>query len=74
MRRHTLSRRLLILSGALFSGALGCVVAFNLIGSKVDEDGVLREPFVLVPISAVLLLGSSASLAGAGVAQLKRRP
>ena len=29
---------------------LACLVAFRLIGSEVDADGVLREPFALIPI------------------------
>lgn len=32
-----------------------CVVSFNLIGSKVLEDGTLQEPFFLIPIGYLLL-------------------
>jgi hypothetical protein len=31
------------------------LAAFWLIGSHVDEDGVLREPFALLPIGLMLL-------------------
>ena len=51
-------------------GALGaaCFLAFALIGSSVDEHGLLHEPFILVPIgwlssfvSGICLLASFAS-------------
>ena len=29
------------------------MLAFNLIGSEVDADGVLQEPFFLIPFSYV---------------------
>lgn len=32
-----------------------CVVSFNLIGSKVLEDGTLQEPFFLIPIAYLFL-------------------
>lgn len=37
---------------ALFFAAAGlaCVVGYNLIGSTVDAQGVLHEPFGLIPI------------------------
>ena len=34
----------------LIAVALGCAVAYELIGSHVDADGWLREPFALIPI------------------------
>jgi len=40
------------------SGAAGfaCWIAFALIGSTVDSQGVLHEPFGLIPIGWLLLL------------------
>jgi hypothetical protein len=35
---------------ALLGLGFACLVAFRLIGSEVDADGVLREPFALIPI------------------------
>ncbi|MFB2863096.1 DUF3955 domain-containing protein [Aeromonas sp. MdU4] len=32
-----------------------CLVAFELIGSTVDENGLLHEPFALIPIGLLLL-------------------
>jgi len=46
----------------LLGAGFACLVAFRIIGSEVDADGVLREPFPLVPIgwfsiSVGLILG-----------------
>lgn len=41
----------------------GCSVAFNLIGSTVDADGVLHEPFFLVPIGYLLVFSGLGGLA-----------
>ncbi|MFM5147712.1 DUF3955 domain-containing protein [Aeromonas rivipollensis] len=40
---------LLILAG------LGCFVAFNLLGTTVDAQGFLHEPFALQPLGYLLL-------------------
>jgi len=45
---------------------LACFVAFALIGSTVDENGLLHEPFALIPIGW-LLLGLAMLLLLAGV-------
>jgi len=73
MKNTTLSERLLGLSGVLFAGYAAGVIGFSLIGSKVDPKGVLREPFFLLPLSAFCLIGSTLSLAGAGVAHWTER-
>ena len=49
--------------------AAGCVVAYRIIGSSVDEDGVLREPFALVPLGWLFLFLA----AGFGLAHRARR-
>lgn len=33
-----------------------CLLAFNLIGSTVDAQGVLHEPFGLLPIGFLLMI------------------
>ena len=48
---------------ALLGLGFACLVAARLIGSEVDVDGVLREPFALIPIgwfslSLGLILGA----------------
>ena len=40
----------------LLIGAVVCVGAFNVIGQTVDAEGVLREPFFLIPIFWLFLL------------------
>lgn len=34
----------------LMAVAVGCALAYELIGSHVDADGWLREPFALIPL------------------------
>ncbi|WP_312433122.1 DUF3955 domain-containing protein [Lacrimispora sp.] len=59
----------------LFStiASVGCVVAYNLIGSYVTAEGFLVEPFALIPLS--YLFGLSALLSGVilGIMAIKRR-
>ena len=38
--------------------SIGCFMAFNIIGSSVDENGILIEPFALLPIGYALLFVS----------------
>ena len=41
---------------ALILAGLGCVIAFQVIGSSVADDGTLVEPFFLIPIAWLLFL------------------
>ena len=43
---------------SLVSLALGgtCLLAFNLIGSTIDAQGILHEPFGLIPIGWLLIV------------------
>jgi hypothetical protein len=42
---------------ALFwSAGLVCLASYHLVGSYVDEQGVLVEPFALIPLSWLFLL------------------
>ena len=43
-------------------GALTCSISFHAIGSSVGPDGILREPFALIPIGYGLAAGSAATL------------
>jgi len=48
----------LIVSLILLVLGAGCIIAFAVIGSSVDENGLLREQFALLPIGyALLFLG-----------------
>jgi len=65
MQLRSSQRRLLALSSALAAAAGLCLLAFQLIGARVDAQGVLREPFVLLPISVLLLCSSGVALIAA---------
>ena len=38
----------------LVLSSFACVIAFEIIGSSVNEDGTLVEPFFLIPIAWLL--------------------
>ena len=67
------SRRLQTLAMVLAGAAIVCRLAFHALGSRVDASGMLREPFALLPISALLLLASGVAVAGAWALRSKRR-
>ncbi|WP_045520130.1 DUF3955 domain-containing protein [Neobacillus niacini] len=47
--------RILNIFGSLFILAgIGCLVSFNIIGSKVLPDGTLSEPFFLIPMGFLI--------------------
>lgn len=71
--RRSRSRPLFLLAAALATAAVACRLTFHVIGSHVDSNGVLREPFALLPISALLLLASATTAAGAWVVH-RRQP
>jgi hypothetical protein len=48
--------------------ATGCALAYRIIGSSVDPDGILREPFALIPLGWLFL----ALAAGCGLLHLVR--
>jgi Protein of unknown function (DUF3955) len=35
-------------------GCIGCWAACRVIGSEIDDDGILREPFALIPLGWLL--------------------
>ena len=44
-----------ILALILFISGIGCMAAYNIIGSEVAAAGPLVEPFFLIPISLFLM-------------------
>ncbi|MDA0757041.1 MAG: DUF3955 domain-containing protein [Bacteroidetes bacterium] len=46
-----------------FSISLICYVSFYIIGSEIDKDGYLKEPFGLIPIGALFFFASIMSFA-----------
>lgn len=61
--------------GAVFMVlGLACFMAFNMIGSTVDEAGVLHEPFGLLPIGfGLLFIGVLIALFGRLRTCIRRR-
>jgi len=57
---------------ALFFAALclGCAVTYKVIGQRIDEQGVLQEPFVLIPLG--YLSGAAAVVTGIAALTCKR--
>lgn len=56
-----------ILYSSPFIIAFLCIVAFNLIGSKVMPDGTLVEPFFLIPIAYIFFFIGIIGLVGRGI-------
>ena len=57
--------------GALFLAFGGaCLFMFKSIGSTLDEQGVLHEPFPLLPIGWLFILGGIGSLLVYGIARI----
>jgi len=50
-----------ILSLALIALGGACLLAFHLIGSTIDAQGMLHEPFGLIPIGWLLIVGGAAA-------------
>jgi len=44
------------LSVLLLIAAVTCVIAYNIIGQKIDEQGFLHESFFLIPMTWLFLL------------------
>ncbi|WP_293234362.1 DUF3955 domain-containing protein [Paludibacterium sp.] len=59
-------------AGFMVAG-LACWLAFAAIGSEIDEQGILREPFVLLPTGGLLIgLGMIGGLIRALVSMCSR--
>lgn len=43
-------------SGLLFCAGLFCVAAYRIIGTTVDDEGFLHEPFALIPMGWFFLI------------------
>ena len=43
----------------LFLISISCYLLFFLIGSKIDENGYLDEPFFLLPVGALFFFSSA---------------
>lgn len=70
MMSKPFSHHLLIASGLLFAGFAACQFSYAAYGQRIAKDGTLTEKFFLIPISVLLLAGSTVSLGGAAAARL----
>jgi uncharacterized membrane protein len=54
----SMHRRLVLasLTMGFLAGALACALAYWMIGSTIDDHGILREPFFLIPLAELLLV------------------
>ncbi len=50
-----------------------CLIAFNIIGSKVAPDGTLIEPFFLIPIAFILFFIGVISVLIKGINSLHKK-
>ena len=57
------------LAASFAIAAISCTVAYRVIGTTVDNDGVLHEPFALIPIGYVMGAGAIATATAAVLAQ-----
>lgn len=53
MKKAGVSRNVMFISLVL---SIGCFVLFEMIGSTVDSNGILHEPFFLVPFGYLFIL------------------
>jgi len=53
MKKARVSRNIMIVALVL---GIGCFVLFEMIGSTVDSNGILHEPFFLVPFGYLFIL------------------
>ncbi|MBD8007258.1 DUF3955 domain-containing protein [Bacillus norwichensis] len=56
-----MKKKLLLASTLIFLGII-CIISFHMIGSKVEPDGTLVEPFFLVPLSILLVFSGITAL------------
>ncbi|MEY4298760.1 MAG: hypothetical protein RLZZ423_1939 [Cyanobacteriota bacterium] len=65
MKNRLLRLSLLRLSLLLLSGAVACGILYRWIGVRVEANGLLREPFALIPIGYLLAFaGMGTGIAG----------
>lgn len=68
-----MKNKYLLASTPIFLGIL-CLVIFNIIGSRVEPDGTLVEPFFLIPLSYLFVFsGIIAILFVAIVSMFKKK-
>ncbi len=61
------------LSILLLGAAAACAVTFNVIGSEVDAQGILHEPFFLIPLFWLFFMASVIAGGAAILARLAQK-
>lgn len=56
MNRENRTKGWLLVGAGLFLAGILCFLSFELIGSTVDAEGILREPFALIPMGWLAVL------------------
>ena len=58
---------------AIGLAGIGGLLLFQIIGSTIDEDGILHEPFFLIPVSYLLMVLGFGGAALLGLRHVLRR-
>ncbi len=70
----TTQRTLTHLSLTLVAGVVACAIAYQVMGGqRIDRNGILREPFVFIPLGYVCLVGGLLSGSGAALLALRQQ-
>jgi len=67
-----MKRKYLLASIPLILSVL-CIVSFAMIGSNVEPDGTLKEPFFLIPIGYLFFFSGIISLMYVGISSALRK-
>ncbi len=68
-----MKNKYLLASAPVFLGVL-CLTIYSMIGSRVEPDGTLVEPFFLIPLSYLFVFSGIISLLFVGtISMLKRK-
>lgn len=69
-----MQRTLIRLSLSLLAGVAGCAIAYQVMGGqRIDRNGILREPFVFIPLGYACLLGGLLTGSGAALLALRQQ-
>lgn len=71
MHRPTLPKIMLMFLAIGLAG-IACALLYSAIGSTIDEQGFLREPFFLIPIGFALTIVGAAGTVTTGLIGLVR--
>ncbi|MEY8350166.1 group-specific protein [Bacillus cereus] len=67
-----MKNKYLLASTPIFLGIL-CLVIFNIIGSRVEPDGTLVEPFFLIPLSYLFVFSGIIAILFVAIVSMFRK-